>query len=417
MDQLLQPGGNIVINSFSGTVAVTHDIDNNFDINLTAFLLNDADKVNGDTGIVFYNQPEDPDGVCSLLTEDLGNTRNHKITFHLDKFPSGISKISITLTEDNNRGFSKVKNLRAVVNAGNNIISLSPGIFSNENGIVVLELYIINGQPKVKSVWKGFSSGLNGLCKNFGVEVQEDSTIPSPNEIEEKHTEISAPQPVLISLKKKEDVHKISLIKNDNAPDKILVSATWIDNGDRNDNNDDLDLRVGILLPDGRMKIIQAPDKAGDFNKDPYVFHTGDITKASQSCPGKETVHVNPKISTLMGGRVVLVCSVYSAVSNGAVSIASLKPKMRMEYGSHVVECSYEFEKKFGGSFIYTYVIGLIEIDQDNITLKPSGQTSKFMSEATPWLEWHNGTYKLTMDGPPVFKGVPSPTGGKKSYS
>ena len=83
------------------------------------------------------------------------------------------------------------------------------------------------------------------------------------------------------------------------------------------------------------------------------------------------------------------------------VAIASLKPKMRMEYGDQVVECSLEFKKSFGANCIYTYVIGLIEIDQAHITLRPSGETSKFMSEATPWIQWDKNTIKLTMDGPP----------------
>jgi len=62
-------------------------------------------------------------------------------------------------------------------------------------------------------------------------------------------------------------------------------------------------------------------------------------------------------------------------------------------------------------------VLGLIEIDQHHITLKPSGETSGFMSEATPWLEWHKDTIKLTMDGPAVFKGYPISSSGKKYYS
>ena len=88
-----------------------------------------------------------------------------------------------------------------------------------------------------------------------------------------------------------------------------------------------------------------------------------------------------------------------------------------MEYGNQVVECSFTFKKSFGSSCIYTYVIGLIEIDQTYITLKPSGETSKFMSEATPWLEWYKETVKLTMDGSPVFKGKPISSSGKKCYS
>ncbi|MBN0617286.1 stress response protein TerZ, partial [Pseudomonas aeruginosa] len=91
-------------------------------------------------------------------------------------------------------------------------------------------------------------------------------------------------------------------------------------------------------------------------------------------------------ISHLMGGKVALVCSVYSAVDNGAVSVASLKPKMRMEYGDEVVECAFEFKGGFFSSLVYTYVLGMIEIDGDEIRISPSGVTSKTGSEATPWL-------------------------------
>ena len=76
-----------------------------------------------------------------------------------------------------------------------------------------------------------------------------------------------------------------------------------------------------------------------------------------------------------------------------------------------------EFKKGFGSSFVYTYVIGLIEIDQTEISLRPSGETSKMMSEATPWLEWDKLSPKLTIDGPPVFKGKPISSTGKKRYS
>ena len=62
----------------------------------------------------------------------------------------------------------------------NTIIQLTPSSFTNENGIVVLELYLRNGQTKAKSIWRGFDSGLEGLCKNYGVEVEsEEQNKPS----------------------------------------------------------------------------------------------------------------------------------------------------------------------------------------------------------------------------------------------
>jgi tellurite resistance protein TerA len=419
MNQSLQAGGNQTLQSFSGTVIVSHDMDSALDVNLTAFLLNDKSKVQDDEGLVFYNNPQDPNGMAVFIPpENAANSQKHKIHFDLKKAPNGISKLAITLTEDKHpNGFAAVKNLKAEVHTDQEIIELTPPAFSNEKGIIVLDLYLRNDQPKVKAVWQGFSSGLNGLCQLYGVEVESEETKPTPPPMIEKVQSVPPPSlsKSVITLTKQNESHKISLQKGSDAPKKILVSATWVDNGDGLDN-DDLDLRVGILLPDGRMKMIQAPDKSGSFLSEPYVFHTGDVTQASVNAPGKETVEVNPEISVLMGGKVALVFSVYSAVSNGAVAIASLKPKMRMEYGDQIVECSFEFKKAFGASFVYTYVIGLIEIDQHDITLRPSGETSKMMSEATPWLAWHKDTVKLTMDGPAVFKGVPLSNTGSKRY-
>ncbi len=417
MSQSLQLGENLAIKSSSGTVIVSHDIDHNLDINLTAFLVTEAGKVQDDSGIVFYNHPDESSGVANFIPpKNSGNTKTHKVNFDLSKAPNGITKISITLTEDTqNAGFAMTKNLKAEVQAGSQTITLIPSTFTTENGIIVLELYIRNEQFKVKAIWQGFSTGLNGLCKYYGVEVEDDPAISSASTV----TAISETPATIrstIILTKQNECHKVSLQKGSNAPEKILVSAIWVDNGDNLDN-DDLDLRVGILMPDGRMKIIQAPDKSGSFFSEPYVFHTGDVTKASLKAPGVETVEVNPEISTRLGGRVALVFSVYSAISNGVVSIASLKPKMCMKYGDQVIECSLEYKKSFGESSIYTYVIGLIEIDQNHILLRPSGESSKYMSEATPWLQWYKDTAKITMDGPPVFKGKPISSKGKKHYS
>lgn len=92
----------------------------------------------------------------------------------MSKVPEGITKIAITLTEDNSMGFSNVRNLKAEICTDNSNIQLTPFSFKNENGIVVLELYLRNGQTKARSIWRGFDSGLEGLCKNYGVEVESD---------------------------------------------------------------------------------------------------------------------------------------------------------------------------------------------------------------------------------------------------
>jgi tellurite resistance protein TerA len=116
-----------------------------------------------------------------------------------------------------------------------------------------------------------------------------------------------------------------------------------VDNGDGDDDNDDLDLRVGILLPNGQMRFIQAPDTPGSFDSMPFVRHLGDVAGASGKEPATETVEVNPALARYYGGTVGLVFSVYSALANGAVSVASMRPKMVMQYGEQVVECDFDF--------------------------------------------------------------------------
>ncbi|WP_193015372.1 MULTISPECIES: TerD family protein [Gammaproteobacteria] len=410
MSKMLQPGENTSLSENKGQVNVSHVAGNNLDINLTAFLVTESGNVVNDDDMVFFNAPHHASGAASFIAPvTQSSSVIHSIDFDLSRLPANITKIAITLTQDGSAGgFSVVQQLKAQVLINNDVIELVPSSFSQETGIIVLELYIRNGQNKVRSVWQGFASGLAGLCNLYGIDVEE----PAPVIVPAPPVNI---QKSVVKLTKPESSHRVSLLKGSDAPKRILVSATWIDNGDGKDN-DDLDLRIGILRPNGQMSIIQAPDKSGAFNADPFVFHTGDVVSVSQDQPGCETVEINPAISQLMGGKVALVCSVYSAINNGCVSVASLKPTMRMEYGNQVVECSCEYKKGFFNNMIYTYVIGIIEIDQDSITLKPSGVTSRAGSEATPWLTRVGNELKLTMDGPHVFKGKKPSILGKKRY-
>ncbi|WP_312947986.1 TerD family protein [Superficieibacter sp.] len=406
MNQSLKPGENTSLSGASGQVRVTHRADSNLDVNLTAFLVTAAGKVTSDDDMVFFNAPRHASGTAVFIAPGTsGTTVTHAIDFDLSRLPAGITKIAVTLTQDGGAGgFASVQDLKAQIVTGDHSLELTPGQFSQETGIVVLDLYVRNGENKARSVWQGFNSGLAGLCNYYGIEVEAPAPVTPAVSLKK------------VTLTKPDTSHKVSLIKGAAAPASIRVSATWIDNGDGEDN-DDLDLRIGILRPDGQMSLVCAPDHPGSFNDYPWIFHRGDVVAASASAPGTETVEINPAISRLMGGKVAIVCSVYSAVGNGAVSVASLRPTMRMEYGEQVVECAYDFASgPDDDEGIYTYVIGLIEIDEDNITLSPAGVTSEESSEDTPWLTRKGDKVILTVDGPHVFKGKPFGTKKGKRY-
>ena len=205
-----------------------------------------------------------------------------------------------------------------------------------------------------------------------------------------------------ITLTKPNDSHRLSLEKSDRP---IRVTARWIDNGDDQDDNDDLDLRAGLLLPDGRMQWV-ACSHPGSLDAVPFARHLGDVQSASVDAPGEEIIEVSPEISRRAGGPVALIFSVYSAISNGPVSIASLKPEMSIEYGNQRVDCAMDFtaDPRATQQGVYTYVIGVAEIDDSGVSIRPSGMVSEPGSEKTPWLAWDGGRAVESIDGAPVFK-------------
>lgn len=398
---------NLALNVTASTPNVAFDV--------SCFGVDGAEKLSDDRYFIFFNQKSSPCG--GILA--LGPQTDDKETFQIDlsKLPASVSKLVFTITIDGVGTMAQVANGYLQILDQNSVIArfeFSGSDFKEEKALIVGEIYL-------KDVWRfaavgqGFNGGLSALLKHFGGEEIEEQTPNTKPDIQKSGAPpaIAAAPPQKVVLDKPNQSHKVSLAKSNS--DLIIVRAQWSDNGDGIDGNDDLDLRVGILFPNGQMKMIHA-DELGSLDNNPFVQHLGDVRE-----PGEEIAKVRADISSLLGGRVALVFSVYSAVQNGAVSVASLKPRMRMEYGSQVVECVFDFSqpqpaksKSFfskvlgsigGDSLIYTYVIGLAIVDGQTAEIRPSGAVSAPMSEATPRLSWlPDGNVNLTMDGAHVFK-------------
>lgn len=116
-----------------------------------------------------------------------------------------------------------------------------------------------------------------------------------------------------MTLTKADSTFKIDLSKSSG---EIVATAQWIDNGDNRSDNDDLDLRAGILFPDGTMSIVTCT-APGSLQNKPFVFHLGDVKSATRDKPGRETMKVNPQISASQRGKIAIVFSIYSAIANG----------------------------------------------------------------------------------------------------
>ncbi|MDM5329008.1 TerD family protein [Neobacillus sp. CF12] len=391
MNQFLQMGANTALSSPKGNVTVSYEISNSIDISLTAFLLNDSDKVQGDSGIIFYNQPESASGEATLIpTEIVGNTKVHKINFDMSKVPAGITKIAITLTEDNNTGFSNVKNLKAEVCTDNSIIQLTPSSFTNENGIIVLELYIRNGQIKAKSIWRGFNSGLEGLCKNYGVEVESDeqSKPSEPKPIQKQAVkEPEKPQTVpenntksLISLEKVKG--KVSLEKGqrpvmiEKTPE-ITTTVSW-------KTGTDYDIYALVYTKNGKQIDVAMFGAKGTPPLRSFgngaVEHMGDVRRTSG--PTKTEV-----IKLRLNNDILAVVPVvYSAQSNGTGSFYRYKVSMSID-NHNGTSVTISAKNANNNDRIYTCVPGILHNTPEGVMISPLELYSSPDSENRPKLK------------------------------
>ncbi|MEI2462941.1 TerD family protein [Niallia taxi] len=408
MSQFLQMGANAALSSSRGKVTVSYEASNKIDISLTAFLLTDLDKVQGDNGIIFYNQPNSTTGVANLIpAEQIGNQKIHELNFDMSRAPEGITKIAITLTEDNNTGFSNVKNLKAEVTADDTIIQLTPSSFTSENGIVVLELYVRNSQTKVRSIWRGFDSGLEGLCINYGVEVEPEEQ-NKPSEPISIPTQTLAADTALeksndgkntfatISLEKVKG--KVSLDKGqkpviiDKTPE-ITATVSW-------KTGTDYDIYALVYTKNGMQIDVAMFGARGVPPLRSYgngaVEHMGDVGRNSTSTK-TEVIKLR-----LNDDILAVVPVVYSAQSNGTGSFYRYKVSMSIDNhnGTSVTITS---KNANNNDRIYSCVPGILQNTQDGVIISPLELYSMPNSEYRPKLRMgYSGMVEVLMDEGPV---------------
>jgi len=385
--QELAKGQKIKVDSF-----LELKFDNFYDV--SCFCLNSQEKLIDDDHMVFYNQLTSPDNSVKLNKDGV----QQSFSLNLANISPQITKLSFVITADD----KELKDLNQKITCHSKDFSfeIQSKDLAKEKALMFCEVYIKDCQWRFNAYAQGFNAGLSAVVSHYGTEVASE-TKPTVVTSVEPTKKVSLTK---ISLTKDSQPAKISLKKDVDGNNMIEVSTIWFDNGDGNSGNDDLDLRVGLLLPDGRMTLIHSGE-LGSLDKKPYIAHGGDV-QVVQGSQGIEKVKVNPNISKLYGGKVAIVFSVYSAVSNGVVSVASLRPKMEIKTQDHLISCEFNNSVDKNPS-IYTYVIGAIVVDGDSLTVKQLGMTSKPGSEETPWMMWDNNELmpSITINGPHHFKG------------
>lgn len=153
-----------------------------FDLDASAFLLNDAGKVRGDSDFIFYNNLRSPEGSVEHTGDNRtgeGDGDDEALTVELARVPAEVQKLAIAVTihdgEGRRQSFGMVSNaFIRVVNAvtGREIsrYDLAEDA-STETAMVFGEVYRHNGEWKFRAVGQGYKGGLAPLARNYGVSV------------------------------------------------------------------------------------------------------------------------------------------------------------------------------------------------------------------------------------------------------
>lgn len=153
-----------------------------FDLDASAFILGQDEKVLSDTHFIFFNNKVSPEGAVTYGGDNrtgAGDGDDETVKIDFAKLPDTVKKVVIAVTiyegQARNQNFGMVSNAYArVINDadGKELARFDLSEDSSTNAAMVfVELYKVNGEIKVKAIGEGWASGLAGLCGTMGVNV------------------------------------------------------------------------------------------------------------------------------------------------------------------------------------------------------------------------------------------------------
>ena len=153
-----------------------------FDLDASAFLLNEGNKVRSDADFIFFNQKESSNGSVKHMGDSLdgeGEGDDEVIKIDLASVPAEVAKVAITVTiheaDVRRQNFGMVGGafVRVLNDSSNEEIvrfDLSED-FSVETAVIFGEVYRNGTEWKFRAVGQGFQGGLAAMGKTYGVTV------------------------------------------------------------------------------------------------------------------------------------------------------------------------------------------------------------------------------------------------------
>ncbi|MFE9306728.1 TerD family protein [Streptomyces sp. NPDC006706] len=177
----MTPGSNIPL----AAARVTVDVAAPVRLDVSGLLLTADGKVRSDDDFIFYNQPSGP----GVTYRSGGGGAPDAIIVDTAAVPPGIEKIVVTASPDaagqTFQGIEPTATIRDA-DSGSALATFTPPRLGTETALVVVEIYLRNGQWKARAVGQGYADGLAGIATDFGVTVEEPAPAP-----------VAPPQPVV----------------------------------------------------------------------------------------------------------------------------------------------------------------------------------------------------------------------------
>ncbi|MGW1891788.1 TerD family protein [Streptomyces sp. NPDC002004] len=172
----MTPGSNIPLSATRVAVDVTAPVR----LDVSGLLLTADGKVRSDDDFIFYNQPAGP----GVTHRSGGGTAPDAITVDTAAVPPGIEKIVVTASPDAaGQTFQGIEPTATIRDAdtGSPLATFTPPQLGTETALVIVEIYLRNGQWKARAVGQGYANGLAGIATDFGVTVEEPAPSPAPS--------------------------------------------------------------------------------------------------------------------------------------------------------------------------------------------------------------------------------------------
>jgi len=155
-------------------------VGDDFDLDASALLVGYNEKVRSDADFIFYNQPSDAAKSVTYNGDNRtgeGDGDDETVSVELDLVPTDVERVVFTASiydaDARNQTFGQVRKAYIrVVDADTNTEVARYDLnedFSTETSLVFAEVYRFDGEWKFKAVGQGFSDGLGGIARNFGV--------------------------------------------------------------------------------------------------------------------------------------------------------------------------------------------------------------------------------------------------------